>query len=111
MATVTNIYIDQGANFSNTITVNDATGSPLNLTSYTTASQMRKSYQSSTAYNLNATITSASEGKVQISLTAAQSGSIPAGRYLYDVEVTASGGSKTRIVEGIAVVTPEITKI
>jgi hypothetical protein len=111
MATVTNIYIDQGANFSNTITVNDTSGSPLNLTNYTAASQMRKSYASSTAYNLNATISSPSTGKVQITLTAAQSSAIPPGRYLYDVEITSSAGFKTRVVEGIAVVTPEITQI
>ena len=111
MATVTNIYIDQGANFSNTITVNDASGNALNLDGYTAASQMRKSYQSSTAYNLNATVSNAAAGKVQISLSATQSGDVPAGRYLYDVEITSSGGAVTRVVEGIAIITPQITQI
>lgn len=111
MATVSNIYIDQGANFSNTITVAGADGNALDLNNYTTASQMRKSYQSSTAYNLNAAVSDADNGQVTISLTATQSGDIPAGRYLYDVEITSSGGTKTRVVEGIAVVTPEITQI
>lgn len=112
MATIDNIYIDQGANFSNTITVSGADGNALDLTNYTTASQMRKSYASSTAYNLNATVLSPeTNGKLRITLTAAQSGTIPAGRYLYDVEITSNGGTKTRVVEGIAVVTPEITQI
>ncbi len=111
MATVANIYIDEGTNFSNTITVTGADGNALTLTSYTTASQMRKSYASSTAYNLNATISDAANGKVNISLTAAQSGAIPPGRYLYDVEITSPGGVKTRVVEGIAIVTPQITQI
>ena len=111
MATITNIYIDQGTSFSNTITVNDAVGSPLNLSGYTAASQMRKSYSSSVAYNLNAVIASEVNGQVRITLTPTQSAAIPAGRYLYDVEITSSGGAKTRVVEGIVVVTPEITKI
>lgn len=111
MATVANLYIDQGANFSNTITVAGADGTALVLTSYTAASQMRKSYASSTAHNLNATVSDAANGKVTITLTAAQSGAIPSGRYLYDVEITSPGGVKTRVVEGIAIVTPQITQI
>jgi len=36
---------------------------------------------------------------------------IPAGRYLYDIEIKITNNSdKTRVLEGIVVVTPEITK-
>lgn len=111
MATVANIFIDQGSDYSNIVTVTASNGQPLNLTGFTVASQMRKSYSSSTAYSFNASILSASLGRVRLQLTAAQSEAIPPGRYLYDVEVTSSNGAKTRVVEGIATITPQITQV
>jgi len=111
MATVANIFIDQGADYSNIITVGSSTGAPLNLAGYTVASQIRKSYSSSTAYNFSSSIFNASEGKVRLQLTATASRAIPPGRYLYDVEITSPTSSKTRVVEGIVTVTPEITQI
>lgn len=102
--------MDQGADYSNIITVASSTGAALNLTNYTIKSQMRKSYGSSTAYDFTASIYDAVNGKVRLQLTATYASSIPAGRYLYDIEITSSTGGKTRILEGIVVVTPEITK-
>ena len=39
MASITNIFIDQGATFSETITVKDTSGNALNLTGYTSDSR------------------------------------------------------------------------
>jgi hypothetical protein len=111
VATIANIFIDQGSNYSNIITVAGANGNALDITGYTTASQMRKSYGSSTAYNLNASIFAATTGRVRIQLSANQAEAIPPGRYLYDVEITSPGGVRTRVVEGVATVTPQITQI
>ena len=111
MATVSNLFVDAGANYSNIITVAATNGQPLNLTGYTVASQMRKSYQSSTAYNFTASVYDAATGKVRLQLTPTQSEAIPAGRWLYDVEITSPSGSKTRGVEGIVTVNPQITQI
>jgi hypothetical protein len=111
MATVANIFIDQGSDYSNIVTVTASNVQTLNLTGFTVASQMRKSYSSSTAYSFSASILSASLGRVRLQLTSAQSEAIPPGRYLYDVEVTSSNGSKTRVVEGIATITPQITQV
>ena len=111
MATVSNLFVDAGANYSNIITVAASNGQPLDLTGYTVASQMRKSYQSSTAYNFTASIYNAATGKVRLQLSDTQSAAIPAGRWLYDVEITSPSGTKTRVVEGIVTVTPQITQI
>ena len=111
MATISNLFVDAGADYSNIITVSATTGQALNLTGYTVASQMRKSYTSSTSYNFNSSIYDAVNGKVRLQLTGTQSSSIPAGRWLYDVEITSPSGSKTRVVEGIVTVTPQITQI
>lgn len=111
MASIANIFIDAGANYSKIITVSANGGGPLNLTGYTVASQIRKSYTSTTAYTFTASVLDAATGKLRLQLTAEQTGAIPPGRYLYDVEITSQSGNKSRVVEGIVTVTPEITQI
>lgn len=111
MATVSNIFIDQGSDYSNIITVASSNGQALNLASYTVKSQMRKSYTSTTAYSFTTSIQNSTLGQVRLQLTAAQSELIPPGRYLYDVEITSSSGAKRRVVEGVATITPQITQI
>ena len=110
MASVSNLFVDQGADYSNIITVASTTGAPLDLTGYTVKSQMRKSYTSSTFYNFTASVYDAVNGKVRLQLNSTQSEAIIPGRYLYDVEITSGSGGKTRVIEGIVTVTPEITK-
>lgn len=111
MATISNLFVDAGANYSNIITVTASNGQPLDLTGYSVASQMRKSYQSSIAYAFTASIYNALTGKVRLQLDSDDSSLIPAGRWLYDVEITSPSGTKTRVVEGIVTVNPQITQI
>jgi hypothetical protein len=111
MATISNLYVDAGSTYSNIITVSASNGQPLDLTGYTVASQMRKSYASSTVYNFTSSIYNASQGKVRLQLSNTQSEAIPAGRWLYDVEIRSPSGAVTRVVEGIVTVNPQITQI
>ena len=55
-------------------------------------------------------VSNAAAGIVSIALTAAQSNAMKSGRYVYDVEITASGGAKTRVLEGQVEITPGVTK-
>jgi hypothetical protein len=110
MAAISNLYIDQGSTFSAIITIRGSDGNPLNLTGFTVASQMRKSYGSTTAYSFNASVYDAATGKVRLQLSAEQSSLIKPGRYLYDIEIT-SGSNKTRVVEGLIIISAEITKV
>lgn len=110
MAIKANLVIDQGSSFSATIDVTDTSGAVYNLTGYTVAAQMRKNYNSSTAVTFSATHNNAG-GAITLSLLATTTASIEPGRYLYDVEITSSGGSVMRIVEGIVTVTPGMTRI
>jgi hypothetical protein len=109
MATIQNLYIDQGTTFSLSVIVSDQNGDPKDLTDYTVAAQMRKSYYTSTAIDFTAEASIPEDGEVTISLTAEQTSAIKAGRYVYDIEIT--GDDQTlRILEGIVVVNPEVTK-
>ncbi|MBI33139.1 MAG: hypothetical protein CMD98_04615 [Gammaproteobacteria bacterium] len=111
MAIYSNITIDQGSDFELEIDVADATGNSANLTGYTVAGQIRKSYSSSTATDLTCTFVNAAQGTVKIALTNAVTNAMKAGRYVYDVEVNHTATSvKTRIVEGQAEITPGVTQ-
>lgn len=112
MATISNLFIDQGSDFSAIVTLNNQDNSPIDLTNFTVKSQFRKSYQSSTAVTFTVSVYNASQGKIRIQLPASSSSAVAAGRYLYDVEITSTITSeKKRVLEGIVVLTPEITRI
>lgn len=113
MAGILNLTIDQGATYTNAITVYQADGvTPMNLTGFTVASQMRKNYTSTNYHTFPAALVSPySSGKINLTLTAAQSAAIKAGYYYYDVEITASGGAVTRVMEGKICIKPNVTKV
>jgi hypothetical protein len=111
MATISNLFIDQDADFTTTVTVNDSNGTALDLTSYTALAMIRKTYQSSTATTFtSAFVSPRTTGQITISLTDTQTAALEQGRYVYDLVITDASGSKTRVVEGIATVTPSVSR-
>lgn len=111
MAMSAYLDIDQGSDFTTELTLENDDDTPMNLTGFSVYSQFRKSYSASTGYSFTCTITNATAGKVKLTLLGSTSSNIKPGRYLYDVEIVAPSGSKTRVVEGIITLNPEITKI
>jgi Na+/H+ antiporter NhaB len=112
MAIYANIPIDQGSSFSSVITVNGADGLAFNLTGYTVRGQIRKSYAATTYTAFNCAVQSGVVGKIQITLTAAQTAALKPGRYLYDIEIVeTSSGAITRVVEGQVDVSPRVTRV
>ena len=110
MASISNIFIDQGATFTTTVTVTDSNGDAVNLSGYSVAAQIRKTFLSSSATAFTASISNASSAEITISLTDTQTTALEAGRFVYDVLITASGGTKTRVVEGQVTVNPSVTR-
>ena len=111
MATISNIFIDQGANFSTTVTIEDGNSSALDLTGYTALAQIRKTYQSTTATNFTSTFDAdRTTGLITISLTNTQTAALEEGRYVYDLLITDLSGTKTRVVEGIVTVNPSVSR-
>jgi len=111
MGAKANIVVDQGTDFSTVLTVTNDAGSVVDLTGYTANGHIRKHYTSSTAVPFSVTFTSPrSTGKLTISLSRTVTANIEAGRYVYDVEITDSANTRSRLVEGIVTVTPEVTR-
>ncbi|OUU24375.1 MAG: hypothetical protein CBB97_11685 [Candidatus Endolissoclinum sp. TMED37] len=108
MATIQNLLIDQGTTFTLTVDMTNLDGSTKDLTEYTVAAQLRKSYQSNTftAFTCSHNNTG---GEITMSLTAAQTTALKPGRYVYDLEATSSEET-LRVIEGIVTITPEVTR-
>lgn len=109
MALKANIVIDQGTDFATTIDVTDEDGNVVNLQDFTGAAQMRKHYTSTTAYDFSVSV-SADLGQVTLSMNAATTNAIAAGRYVYDCELTDDNGTVSRLIEGVVTVTPGVTR-
>ncbi len=110
MAGFAELTLEQGASYSTTVTVNGSNGSPTNLTNYTAAAQLRKSYYSSTATDFTVSISNAAAGEISMTLTAANTANLTPGRYVYDLLITSPVNVKTRVVEGIATILPSVTR-
>jgi hypothetical protein len=105
------LFLEQGATFNTTITLDDVSGEPMNLVGYTAASQMRKSYYSSNASATFSITTGDANGTITMNMTSANTANIYPGRYVYDVYLTSVGGSsRVRVLEGIVNVLPQVTK-
>lgn len=105
-----NFVLDQGATFTRQLTVKE-NGSAMNLTGYSVASKMRSTHDTSTvAGTFTCTISNASGGIITISMTSSTTAAIEEGMYVYDLEITSSGGTVTRLMEGSITVNPEVTR-
>jgi len=111
MAKYSDLNIDAGSSFSSIITVDDVNGLPFNLTGYSARGQIRKSYASLTAINFATVINNPTSGKIAISLTAATTRTLKAGRYVFDVEIYNISDDVIRIAEGQVNVDPSVTRL
>ena len=114
MAIAQNIEIDQDSDYSKTFIAKDDTGTVIDLTTApsTLAAQIRKSYATTTATDFTATVTpSVTTGEYTLALTDVQTAAMERGRHVYDVVQTVTSTEiKTRIMEGIAVISPSVTR-
>ena len=111
MAALSNIYIDQGSDFTTTISLTDSNGDILDLTGYTALAQVRKSYGSTTIAATFTTVLTADSGQLALSLTDTVTAAMDSGRYVYDVLLTDGSGDKTRVLEGQAILTPGVSRV
>lgn len=117
MGVAYNTVIDQGADWFFNVTYQNPNGTPINLTGYTAACQLRSLPNSPSAVltlttqNGGITIT-AGTGLVALRATAAQTMAIDEGNYVYDLEIysPANPSVVTRLVQGQITVSAEVTR-
>lgn len=110
MAAFTELLIEQGATFSTTVNVEDTAGAAINLTGYSASSQMRKSYYATSNTTITSIVTGNANGEITLSMTAANTAALTPGRQVFDLLITSPTGIKTRVVEGIIVISPGVTQ-
>lgn len=105
-----NLYIEQGSTFNTTITLDDVYGESFNLIGYTANSQIRKSYYSSNTTAVFDTTVNTFDGSITLNLSSPITANISPGRYVYDATIKDTSGAVTRILEGVADVSPGVTR-
>ena len=106
---VSNIIIDAGSDFSQTFNLENIANSPLNLTGYTGSALMKKHPASlTTTASFVVSFPNRMAGQVKLSLGSSITSTLKPGRYCYDILLN-DGSTKSRIVEGSAIVTAGIT--
>lgn len=113
-----NITCQQGATFQRQLTWTDPARDAYNLTGYTARMQVRDNVSSntivialSTTAGSGGTITlGGTAGTVDLLIPAANTTTLTAGQYVYDLELVSGGGVVTRLLEGNFKVTAEVTR-
>jgi hypothetical protein len=104
-----NIVAEQGATFNFNFRV-ETDDVPWNLTGYSFAMQVRRSGSANTTLLNITSATLSALGQVSVTVSAATMNTIPAGRWVYDIELTSSGGEVTRILQGRFIVSSQVTR-
>lgn len=109
-AGVYNIIVEQGATFSQKVTVK-TDGVVKDLTGYNARAQIRPTKTSSTLTATFSCTVDPTEGEVVMTLSPSQTAAIEPGRYYYDLEIFTSGDSiVNRLLQGEVTLSPEVTR-
>lgn len=108
------IYIEQGTDYVNQITLDDSTGAAYNLYGFAVFSSAKTSYYTANATIIfNAEVYDASNGIIQISANASTTSNVSAAQSLvYDVILQEiNTNTITRVLEGQVFISPGVTNI
>jgi len=106
------ITIQQGSTFAQTLTLKDDSDVVINISADTFRGQVRKLHSSTTAkadFTFDP-ITNGASGVVTWGLTSANTATMGSGKFVYDIEWVKADGTVTRLLEGVADATPEVTR-
>jgi hypothetical protein len=109
-----NFTIEQGATF-NLLLTWEIDSVPVNITNWTARLQARVDVEDSevilslTTSNGGITLGGAA-GTISLDQTATQTALLPAGTYVYDLELISAAGVVTRLVQGELNISPEVTR-
>lgn len=119
MASRYNITIEQGANWSLVVTWKDSVGALVNLTGYTARMQVRATVPDPTVIvelrtdNGHISLGGAA-GTITMTLDAATTDAIVTNGApiygVYDLEIVSGSGLVTRLIEGAATISPQVTR-
>jgi hypothetical protein len=71
---------------------------------------MRKSFYATSSTIITSTVTGNANGEITLSMTAANTANLSPGRQVFDLLITSPASVKTRVIEGIVVISPGVTQ-
>ena len=71
---------------------------------------MRKSFYATSNTIITSTVTGNANGEITLSMTAANTANLNPGRQVFDLLITSPSSVKTRVIEGIVVISPGVTQ-
>lgn len=113
-AGVYDIIIEQGATFIMNATWKDSTGAVINLTGYSARMQIRSDYNSDEALvsltDSSGITLGGAAGTIAIQIADTVTQTLTSQKAVYDLELISSGGIVTRLLQGDATISREVTK-
>jgi hypothetical protein len=115
------ISIDRGFDWGLSLTWNDSSGDPYDLTAWSADMKIRPAYSdqttltyawlsTATGAGINGTVAlGGNAGTIVLSIPAATTANIPAGNAVYDLRLTNPSGQSTKLLYGIVQVWDEVT--
>ena len=113
-ATTYDLLIEQGATFSQLVTYKES-GVAVNLTGYTARMQVRSTLESATSVveltTANGRIAlGGAAGTITLTISATDTAALTAGRGVYDLELVSGSGIVTRLLQGVATISRNVTR-
>jgi len=124
MAAEYDISIDQGASFSMFLTLKDQAGEKIDITEYTFRGKIKKDFNESNpqaifSFNILNQLNESTKGMVEVKLSSQDTALIQTNakgtsrnviKMVYDIESQSPSGFVTRWIQGLALISPEVTK-
>ena len=113
-ATTYDILIEQGATYSQVVTYKES-GAAVNLTGYTARMQVRATLESASTLVELTTANSrialgGAAGTITLTISATDTEALTAGRGVYDLELVSGSGIVTRLLQGVATISRNVTR-
>lgn len=113
MATITNLYIDQGTDFAITLDLRNESGGDYAILDHDFFCSISKLYSSTSKINvqLDTRIDSDGNDVLDFYISPTQTQILKPGKYVYDILMKSPSGNISKIMEGIIFILPSITII
>ena len=104
-----NLSIEQGTSWSIQLQVDQPSGTDVDLTGYTFQGRLAKSDYDDSPVDMTAILTDATAGTFTLALSSSQTSALDSTiEYVWDVDMTSSGGTTTRLLQGRVTISPEL---
>lgn len=112
MADTSNIYIDQGTDFSINLNLFEDDGEIYDLTVQQLYCNVRKLYSSAIAFSPTFVIEPGGQmGVVEMKVSASSTADLQPGKYTYDILMVTQNGAIIKLVEGLIILLPTMSRI